>query len=91
MKIIDVLNNSIPFVESGRDLFDAIQSVIFRNYDRKLVTYKDVVKNIPEYTPEYFGLKCNPVSFWWKDSDSNLKALNTLIDLYINSNKEFIL
>lgn len=57
--------------------------------------YKDLVSNIPEFTPEYlnsFYKNIIPdVNLWWPiiDTDSRIKAFNLLLSLYKNSDKEF--
>lgn len=47
--------------------------------------YKDIVKRIPEFTPDFFGVnKIHPISYWWGVSDilSRIKAFDKLIEIY---------
>lgn len=59
-------------------------------------TYKDLVTNIPEFTPEFLKatrpVKTAGLDFWWdlKDRQSRLNAFRLLRSIYKHSNKEFI-
>ena len=79
-----VKRNQKTFIES-------MQVEIFINYDRKHAMYEDIYKNIPECSPKYFGLDCPGVSHWFKTYEENINALDTLINLYKDSSKQFIL
>lgn len=74
-----------------KTFIESMQVEIFINYNRKHAVYEDIVKNIPECTPAYFNLDCPSISHWFKTPEENLNALDTLINLYKNSTKEFIL
>ena len=68
------------------------------------VPYAEIVKQIPEFNPFYLNapeVQCkilgNPyleigLEFWWdvNDSESRIKAFDTLIELYEDIDREFV-
>ena len=56
------------------------------------ISYNMLVCNFPEFSPKYFKLTTSTPGFWWniEDTESRLKAFDTLIELYKNSTEEFV-
>jgi hypothetical protein len=49
------------------------------------LSYEDIVKRIPEFTPPTFGLPFIGINgVWWslEDRQSRIKAFNELIEIY---------
>ena len=72
--------------------------------DKGQVPYAGIKAQIPEFNPFYLNapeVQCkilgNPyleigLEFWWdvNDSESRIKAFDTLIEIYENSDREFV-
>lgn len=73
----------------------ATKNMDFKEKNRKRhPSYKDLVANIPEFRPEFFGRPkiAQPGSdFWWdnKETQPRLDAFNVLEDIYKESVREF--
>ena len=75
----------------------ATKNMDFKERNRKgHPTYKDLVTNIPEFTPEFLKatrpIKTVGLDFWWdlKDKQSRMNAFRLLRSIYKQSDKEFI-
>lgn len=75
----------------------ATKNMDFKEKNRKgHPTYKDLVTNIPEFTPEFLKatkpIKTAGLDFWWdlKDKQSRMNAFHILRSIYKQSDKEFI-
>ena len=55
------------------------------------VNYNMLLYNFPEFNPEYLKSTASIYGFWWdiEDTESRLKAFDTLIELYKNNTEEF--
>lgn len=60
-------------------------------YSTRYVSYRTLFRNFPEFNPTYFKSTNSICGFWWdiEDTESRLKAFDTLIELYKNNTKEF--
>ena len=61
-------------------------------YPTRYVSYCTLFRNFPEFNPTYFKPTASIYGFWWniEDTESRLKAFDTLIELYKNSTEEFV-
>lgn len=73
----------------------ATRGMDFKEKNRKgHPSYKDLVANIPEFRPEFFGrpkIAQPGLDFWWdnKETQPRLDAFNVLEDIYKESVREF--
>lgn len=59
----------------------------FMRVEDSFLCYKDIVKRIPEFTPDFFGankIYLIAICYWWpiEDRQSRIKAFNKLIEIY---------
>lgn len=98
MLIVNVLKKTKQFlIKSDKyiGMCECIKCVCYINYI-KYTTLQCIKQNIPEFSYLYLVSKIDmdvPVhDYWWDPSDkqSRIEAFDKLIDLYKNSNKEWI-
>lgn len=62
-----------------------------KEFNSSMMSYGELKKIIPVFTPEFFNIKnCNILCYWWDrhDKQSRINAFNKLIDYYTNIIKE---
>ena len=60
-------------------------------YRIEFIGYSTLLHNFPEFNPKYFKSTASIYEYWWdvKDTESRLKAFDTLIELYKNNTENF--
>lgn len=69
--------------------------------DEGMIPYNVIVAQIPEFNPDFLGATPRRkwvkafnigLEFWWdvNDTESRIKAFDKLIELYENTDKEFV-
>lgn len=95
MLIVDVLKESKEFLLKSNKyigMCECIKWVCKLNLI-KYTSLRCIRQNIPEFNSIYLtGRDVSIFYFWWPlcDQQSRIKAFDKLIDLYKNSNKEWI-
>ena len=98
MLIVDVLKEAKEFLSKSDKylgMCECIKWVCKLNFI-KYTTLRCIPQNIPEFNYLYLvsskGMNIPIHDYWWDPSDkqSRLEAFDKLIDLYKNSNKEWI-
>ena len=62
------------------------------NEDFSCISDELINKNIPEFNPKFLEATTPDKPFWWpvSEHEPRIKAFDTLIELYENSDKEFV-
>lgn len=96
MKVVEVLQKAKDIFLHRIQLYMytgmcvCIKKAIDRNID---VSNELVNKNIPEFNPKFLEGTTPDKPFWWpvSEHEARIKAFDKLIELYKDSDKEFIL
>ena len=95
MLIVDVLKEAKEFLLKSNKytgMCECIKYVCNQN-NIKFISICCIAQNIPEFNSIYLTGKDIPIClFWWplRDKQSRIEAFDKLINLYKNSNKQWI-
>ena len=97
MKVVEVLQKAKDIflyriqVYTYTGMCTCIKKAINRNID--CVPNKLINKNIPEFNTKFLEATTPDKPFWWpvSEHEPRIKAFDKLIELYKDSDKEFIL